>query len=544
MNEILLIAKRKFIPILSAAIFAVVFIGYGASALAAGTYSAEEKIYLKTVTPILFEYSQVASQVSANVLPLQSAPAEKCSSQFSYYYGIMSSLSKHLGTITPPARFESVHANSASAISEYETSLNLYSAACTQEDFGTKEELVSRAGAGVNRSVATIGTVYKEIEDLGAVAAAPPASSSTVSENLSESAIETAPSGEAVEDVYVEEQNVEAATPPAPSAPPAPKTREEVIQNLAEEAGTGGAPEAAQTVKTAPAAPPAPVVEAPKPAAPPAVKAPEPVKPAPPAPVEAPAETAKIETPEEALPLPPPAVESAPVETKELPEPQKPEPVQAEPEPAPAAPVVEVPPVKEPAAAKVEQIPVKETANVPAAEAETAAVPAPAAPEKPAPAAPEEAAPPAGSAVSPAEQAAVQEALRAAEEVGPQPLEAEGAPSETVTEKSMDTAALAPGMTEEELQEKALPEDEISSWCSRYQTDFERAACVKKRTEARDKAEALSTSFEDGTPEKEIVEKCRADWKEGVTYNYEMVISCTQFFCTQKGLEACKELSK
>jgi len=494
MNEILSFMKRA-IFILPAAIFAVIFIeGYGAPACAADNYSAEEKVYLKAVTPILFEYSQVASQVSANVLPLQSAPAERCSSQFSYYYGIMSSLGKHLGTITPPARFESVQANSASAISEYETSLNLYSAACTQEDFGTKEELVSRAGAGVNRSVATIGRVYKEIEDLGAVAAAPPHASGMASENLSESAIETAPSGEAVEDVYVEEQEVEVKAPAAPAAPPAPKTREEVIQNLAEEVDTGSTAGAAQTEKTAPAAP---VVEAPKPAAPPAVKAPEPVKPAPPAPAETPAETAKIEVPEAAAPAPKPA-EPAPAETKKLPEPEKPKAAKAEPAPAPT----------------------------PAAE--TAAVPPSAAPEKPAPA-PEVKLPP-----------VPQEGAQSAE-VGPQPLKPG---DETVSEKSMDTAALAPGMTEEELQEEALPEDEISSWCSRYQTDFERAACVKKRTEARDKAEVLSTSFEDGTPEKEIVEKCRADWKEGVTYNYEMVVSCTQFFCTQKGLEACKELAK
>jgi hypothetical protein len=492
--------KIKSVSILWAASLAVIFLQlHGAPAGAADNYSAAEKIYLKTVTPILFEYSQVASQVSANVLPLQSAPAEKCSSDFAHYYGIMSSLGKHLGTITPPARFETVQANSALAISEYETSLNLYSAACNQEDFGTKEELVRRAGAGVNRSVATIGTVYREIEDLGAVAAAPPAASGAASENLSESTIETAPSGEAVEDVYVEEQEVEAVTPAAPTTqPPAPKTREEVIENLAEEVDTGSAPEAAEVQKTAPAA------QAPKPAAPPAVEAPEPVKPAPPAPVEAPAETAEIETPEAVAPAPPPAPDK----------------------PAPAP--VKAPPVEEPAAPQVEQAPVKETASVPAPAAETAAVPAPAAPEKPASA--DEV------ALTPVPDGGAQSA-----EAGPQPLQSGG---ETVTEKSMDTAALAPGMAEEELQEEALPEDEISSWCSKYQTDFERAACVKKRTEARDKSEVLTTSFEEGTPEKEIVEKCRADWKEGITYNYEMVVSCTQFFCTQKGLEACKELSK
>jgi len=542
MKGILPILERGRVSILSAAFLAAIFLqAHAAPAVAADNYSAAEKIYLKTVTPILYEYSQVASQVSANVLPLQSAPLEKCSGEFAHYYGIMSSLGKQLGTITPPARFESVQANSASAISEYETSLNLYSVACTQEDFGTKEELVSRAGAGVNRSVATIGRVYKEIEDLGAVAAAPPAASGAASENLSESAIETAPSGEAVEDVYVEEQTVEAAPPPAPAAPPAPKTREEVIKDLAEEVDTGGAPEAAEVQKPAPAAP---VAEAPKPAAPPAIKAPEPVKPAPPAPAEAQAETAKIETSEETLPLPPPPAEPAPVETKKLPEPEKPEAVQAKPEPVPApekpapAPVKAAPvPVEEPAAPKVEQAPVKETASVQAGE--TAAAPAPAEPEKPAPA---PAAPPNEPALAPEPTLipAPQEGAATAG-VGPQPLKPGDAASETVTEKSMDTAALAP---EDELKEEALPEDEINSWCSRYQTDFERTACVKKRTEARDKTEALSTSFEDGTPEKEIVEKCRADWKEGITYNYEMVVSCTQFFCGQKGLEACKELSK
>jgi len=501
MKGILSIFERRRVSILSAVFLAMIFLQVQAApGAAADNYSAAEKIYLKTVTPILYEYSQVASQVSANVLPLQSAPLEKCSGEFAHYYGIMSSLGKQLGTITPPARFESVQANSASAISEYETSLNLYSAACTQEDFGMKEELVSRAGAGVNRSVATISRVYKEIEDLGAVAAAPPAADGAASENLSESAIETAPSGEAVEDVYVEEQAVEVEPPPAPTAPPAPKTREEVIQNLAEEVDTGGTEEVQKTT------PAAPVVEAPKPAAP-AVKAPEPVKPAP---AEAQTETAKIETSEETLPLPPPPAEPAP---------DKPAPA-----PVKAAPVH----VEEPAVPKVEQAPLNETASVPAPAAETAAVPAPAAPEKPAPA-PE-------PTLTPAPQEGA-----ATAEVGPQPPKPGDAASETVTEKSMDTAALAP---EDELKEEALPEDEISSWCSRYQTDFEREACVKKRTAARDKAGVLSTSFEDGTPEKEIVEKCRADWKEGVTYNYEMVVSCTQFFCGQKGLEACKELAK
>lgn len=474
MNGIKILFERQVISILSAALLAVIFMqAYGAPARAADGYSAEEKIYLKNVTPILYEYSQVASQVSANVLPLQSAPPEKCSGEFSGYFAIMSSLGKQLGTITPPARFESVQADSASAISDYETALNLYSAACTREDFGTKGELVSRAGAGVNRSVAKINEVYKDIEDLGAVAAAQPAAGSTAPEKLSESAIETAPSEESAQ---MEEQYVEEGTR---AAAPAQKTREEILEELSGTADTGARPQALQPEPEAPAAP---VAEAPE-AAPPAVKAPEPVKPVPPT-------------------VPPaPVVEPEPVATKAPPAPEKPE------------------------AAKTEPVPSPEAAA-------------------PAPAAAEEAVPPAGRAVSPAEQAAVEEAVRAAEEaeeVGPQPPGPGEAASEAVGEKSMDTAALTP----EELKEEALPEDEINSWCSgRYQTDFERESCVEKRTAARDKAEVLVSSFEDGTPEREIVEKCRADWKEGMTYNYEMVVSCTQFFCSQKGLEACTQLAK
>ncbi len=489
MNGIIILFERQVISILSAVLFTVILVQvYSAPARAADNYSNAEKIYLKNVTPILYEYSQVASQVSTNVLPLQSAPPEECSSEFSGYFSIMSSLGKQLGTITPPARFESVHADSASAISDYERALNLYGAACAQEDFGTKEELVSRAGAGVNSSVARINRVYKDIEDLGAVAAAPaaPAPGSTAPENLSESAIETAPSEGGIE---IEEQYVEEEVRVVPVATPAPKTREEILEELSGTIDTGAAPEAVRAEKVAPPAPP---VEAPKATAPPAVKAPEPTKPAPETPEPAPAETAKIEAPAATAP-PAPDAEPEPVATEAPPAPEKPEAEKAGPAPSPVP----------------------------------AATPAPAATEE---------APAAGRRVSPEEQAAVEEALQAAGEVGPPPP----GPGD-VTGESMETASLAP----EELKEEALPEDEINAWCNgRYDTDFERKSCVEVRTEAKDKAEALVSSFKDGTPEREIVEKCRSDWKEGVTYNYEMVVSCTQFFCNQKGLEECTKLAK
>jgi hypothetical protein len=67
---------------------------------------------------------------------------------------------------------------------------------------------------------------------------------------------------------------------------------------------------------------------------------------------------------------------------------------------------------------------------------------------------------------------------------------------------------------------------------------------MKHRAVAKDKIDKLSGSYSGGTKEREVLDKCMSDWKEGGTYNYEMVISCTQFFCTQRGIEDCKDLSK
>lgn len=113
---------------------------------AQGVYSAREQIYLKNITPLLYEFSQVASEVSASVLKLQSSTPEECSSKFADYRGIVGSLSGQLGSLTPPQRLETVHSFAMQAMEGYSTGLGLYFNACTEEDYGVKESLVSRGG--------------------------------------------------------------------------------------------------------------------------------------------------------------------------------------------------------------------------------------------------------------------------------------------------------------------------------------------------------------------------------------------------------------
>ncbi|MGH7892684.1 MAG: hypothetical protein ACREN0_10470, partial [Thermodesulfobacteriota bacterium] len=110
---------------------------------------------------------------------------------------------------------------------------------------------------------------------------------------------------------------------------------------------------------------------------------------------------------------------------------------------------------------------------------------------------------------------------------------------------NQEVAAMPPGKAAEELKEEEVPVDDVKSWCQeRYQTQAEQQDCMKSRAVAKDKIDKLTSSFSGGTREREVLDKCMSDWKEGGTYNYEMAIYCTQFFCTQNGIEGCKNLSK
>jgi hypothetical protein len=110
---------------------------------------------------------------------------------------------------------------------------------------------------------------------------------------------------------------------------------------------------------------------------------------------------------------------------------------------------------------------------------------------------------------------------------------------------NQEVAAMPPGEAAEELKEEEVPVDDVKSWCQdRFHTPDEQENCMKSRAVAKDKIDKLTSSFSGGTREREVLNKCMSDWKEGGTYNYEMAIYCTQFFCTQNGIEGCKDLSK
>lgn len=51
-------------------------------------------------------------------------------------------------------------------LKDYSSCLNLYYRACSEEDYGVKESLVSQGRGGLNNSVATIGSAYDEIEHI------------------------------------------------------------------------------------------------------------------------------------------------------------------------------------------------------------------------------------------------------------------------------------------------------------------------------------------------------------------------------------------
>ena len=136
--------------------------------LAQGVYSAPEQIYLKNITPILYEFSQAASDVSASALKLQSAPPEECSSRLADYRGIVGSLEHQLGSLTPPPRLESVHEYAMQALNGYSSGLELYFKACTEEDYGVKEGMVRQGSVYLNKSVGTVSKAYEEIENVKA----------------------------------------------------------------------------------------------------------------------------------------------------------------------------------------------------------------------------------------------------------------------------------------------------------------------------------------------------------------------------------------
>jgi hypothetical protein len=489
---------------------------------AQGVYSAKEQIYLKNITPLLYEFSQVASDVSASVLTLQSSPPEVCSSKFADYRGIVGSLSGQLGSMTPPPRLETVHSYAMQALDGYSKGLGLYYNACTEEDYGVKESLVSQGGVYLNKSVGTVGKAYAEIENLKS--AGPPVAKEESSEQITEGEITE---GMTSADTGAETQgrNTAAPNPPVRQA----KSKEQVLAEISEKVQADM--EAEEAAENAPSETDSAESEPPPVQRRDVVSTPEPSK-----------EKTKITTPEktespvvkaseptaEPTPVPPPPTEAPSLKSEEEPSPvaastgeENVEPQAGEGEES------KVPEEKESGKGKIEKLNQKIMEQTNAGQESKAVdetVPAEVGTEsnQPADKAAETASPP-----------AVQDS-----DV-PQP----GGPAPG--ENNQEVAVVPPGGTAEELKEEEVPGDDIKSWCQeRYEIQTEREDCMKHRAVAKDKIDKLSGSYSGGTKEREVLDKCMSDWKEGGTYNYEMVISCTQFFCTQRGIEDCKDLSK
>lgn len=470
--------------------------GFPEKSLAQGVYSTAERIYLKNLTPVLYEFSQAASEVSASVLPLQSAPPEECTAKFADYRGIVDSLAKELGSLTPPPRLETVHENSMQALSGYLSGLELYYKACTDEDYGVKESLVSQGGVYLNKSVVSLNKAYDEINNL-------------------KSAVAGAPKQERAEEITegdLTEAGVNAEPPPRKV-----KTKEQVIREISNKAETE---KETQVVEESVAAIPDNKVG----------KAPENAESKPEVP-ESP--TVKEET---LQPTEPPATEAKALKS-EAPE-VKNEEVKA----AENSETAQQKAVAETEEKGIEQAPqpAEEMSDKERVEKLNQKIMERASADE---GAQDSLITGNERSETPASEAAAdgQKADESAEVTPSGDKTAGNAPQS----ENQEVAVAPPGGVPEELKEEEVHVDDIKSWCQEnYQTEPEQEKCMKSRAVAKDKTDKLAKAYSEGTKERGVLDKCMSDWKEGNTYNYEMVISCTQFFCTQGGIEKCKDLSK
>ncbi len=108
-------------------------------------FTNKEKIYLKDITPILYELSEVGQSVSSVAVGLQAETPDKCSYEFGYYQGIVESLKARLSAIAPPPRFASVQSIALGAIGDYSEGLRLYARACIEEDHDVRSDMAENA---------------------------------------------------------------------------------------------------------------------------------------------------------------------------------------------------------------------------------------------------------------------------------------------------------------------------------------------------------------------------------------------------------------
>jgi len=134
--------NKYIFPLLALIAFAAFhYVPSGVSDAEAVVYNNKEKIYLKDITPVLYELSEVGKSVSQKAVSLQNASPEECSYEFGYYQGIVESLRVRLNSIAPPPSMMNVQSTSLLAIGDYISGLSLYTRACTDDDYNMKAKL-------------------------------------------------------------------------------------------------------------------------------------------------------------------------------------------------------------------------------------------------------------------------------------------------------------------------------------------------------------------------------------------------------------------
>ena len=148
-QEVLNVMKRTtesvskyIVPLLALIAIAVFpFDLFNEGSAQAVVYNNKEKIYLKDITPILYELSEVGKSVSEKAVNLQNSSSDVCSYEFGYYQGIVESLRVRLNSVPPPPRMVNVQSTALLAIGDYISGLSLYTRACTEPDYNLKSKM-------------------------------------------------------------------------------------------------------------------------------------------------------------------------------------------------------------------------------------------------------------------------------------------------------------------------------------------------------------------------------------------------------------------
>jgi hypothetical protein len=203
-----------FVPMLLLLAVSILTLGAVLGAPAkADTFDNREKIYLKDITPILYELSEVGKSVSANAVSLVHGSPDRCSYEFGYYQGIVESLKTRLTTIPPPPRMGEVHTTALQAIGDYSNGLDQYAAACIETDSNIKSEYAERAWQNLVSADNKIRQVNSLITSPSVAAApAPAAVKETSAQKIQRMCTTSWPADERMQEYCVKNQTESLAT--------------------------------------------------------------------------------------------------------------------------------------------------------------------------------------------------------------------------------------------------------------------------------------------------------------------------------------------